>query len=68
MVSIGRYNLILIIACLYGIATELIQKYFIPNRDFSLFDIMADVTGAVVAYLVVRLTMNKIKPSDSSEV
>ena len=34
---------ILVIACLYGVATEFIQKYFIPNRDFDIYDIAADL-------------------------
>ena len=38
---------ILIIACLYGIAMEIIQKYFIPNRDFDIYDIAADCVGAI---------------------
>ena len=63
MVSVRRYNSLLIIACLYGIATELMQKYFIPNRDFSLFDIAADMTGALAGYLFVRLAISRLKPS-----
>jgi VanZ family protein len=54
---------ILIIACLYGIAMEYVQKYFIPNRDFDIFDIAADIIGAGGGFLIVRLTVPKfIKP------
>lgn len=60
---VKRYNSLLVIACLYGIATELMQKYFIPNRDFSLFDIAADVTGSMIGYIIVRLFINRIRPS-----
>ena len=62
-VSVGRYNMILGIACLYGVATELIQKYLIPMRDFSIFDIIADASGAVIGYIIIRLIIHKIKPS-----
>jgi VanZ family protein len=62
-VSVNRYTSLLIIACLYGIATELIQKYFIPNRDFSVYDIAADITGSVAGYLFVRLTINRFRLS-----
>jgi VanZ family protein len=55
--SDSRFVLILIIACLYGIATELMQKYLIPNRDYDLFDIMADSIGAVLGFLFVLLTV-----------
>jgi VanZ family protein len=61
-VLVGRYNLILLVACLYGVATELIQKYFIPMRDFSIFDIIADASGAVIGYVAFRLIIHKIKP------
>jgi VanZ family protein len=47
---------ILIVACLYGIAMEYVQKYFIPNRDFDIYDIAADIVGAVAGFLFVRLT------------
>jgi len=55
--SDSRFVLILIIACLYGIATELMQKYLIPNRDYDIFDIMADSIGAVLGFLFVLLTV-----------
>ena len=63
MVLVSRYNSLLIIACLYGIATELMQKYFIPNRDFSMYDIAADMTGALAGYLFVRMAISRFKPS-----
>jgi VanZ family protein len=62
-ISNRRYILVLIIASMYGVATELMQKYLIPMRDFSIFDIIADVTGAIIAYVVFLLTIQKIKPS-----
>lgn len=49
------YFRITIIACLYGYAMELIQKYFIPNRDYDIRDIAADVIGAIVGLLLVRM-------------
>lgn len=35
----------------YGIAIEFVQKWCIPNRSFEALDIMADVTGAVGAFV-----------------
>ena len=44
-----------VIICIgYGIAVEFIQKYYIPNRSFDLYDIVADTLGSVVAYWFVR--------------
>jgi VanZ family protein len=31
----------------YGIIMEYVQKYFIPNRSFDLWDIMADTIGSI---------------------
>ena len=59
----SRYILILIIACLYGVATELMQKYLIPNRDYDIYDIMADSIGALLGYIFVRLIVNRLKIS-----
>lgn len=57
----GRiYFNIFIIACLYGISMEFVQKYFIPNRDFDLYDIIADIIGAFAGYLFVRMIIPRI--------
>ena len=55
--SPSRYVLILIIACLYGVATELMQKYLIPNRDYDIYDIMADTIGAALGFLFVLVSV-----------
>jgi VanZ family protein len=34
----------------FGVATELMQKYWIPGRDFDLMDIIADMFGAGIGY------------------
>ena len=46
---------IFILAAAYGIGMEYVQKYFIPNRDFELGDIIADLIGASLAYGVSNL-------------
>ena len=48
-----------IIACLYGIAMEIMQKYFIPNRDFDIYDITADAGGALLGFLIVHMTVKR---------
>ena len=55
------FFLIFIIACLYGTAMEYVQKYFIPFRDFDLYDIMADVAGAAVGYVIISLLLIRRK-------
>ena len=48
-----------IIACLYGFGTEVMQKYFSPNRDFDIYDIAADAGGALLGFLIVRMKVNR---------
>jgi hypothetical protein len=43
---------IMLAAIVWGIATELIQKYFVVNRQFDWIDWLADSMGAVAAYFV----------------
>ena len=58
-----KFFLIFIVACLYGTAMEYVQKYFIPFRDFDLYDILADVGGAAAGYILVGLTVTLTRKS-----
>lgn len=40
-----------VICLLYGIAMELVQRYFIPNRSFDTGDIIADGIGSLLAVI-----------------
>jgi VanZ family protein len=42
---------IAIYAFLYGILIEFIQEYFVPNRSFDVWDIVADTVGCIAGYL-----------------
>jgi hypothetical protein len=44
------FFLIYILGSAYGIASEFIQKYWIPGRDYDNEDIIADLIGAGLAY------------------
>ena len=44
-----------------GIGLEYVQRYFIPNRTFDLYDILADATGAVTIFLLL-ISTGKKKP------
>ena len=46
---------IAIAACIWGLTTELIQKYFIPDRSFDMFDLGADSLGVLMAYTWCRI-------------
>ncbi len=41
---------IAIAACTWGLTTEFIQKFFITDRSFDLFDLAADCLGVLIAW------------------
>lgn len=50
----NRHNVFLLIAaiCLcYGVAMEFVQKYFVANRSFDIWDIVADAVGCGLGLL-----------------
>lgn len=40
---------------IFGIITELLQKYYIPGRSFSLIDCLADIIGGFGALIIARI-------------
>ncbi len=42
------------LAFIYGIIMEFVQKNFIPNRTFDRGDIVADLAGSLLGYLVTQ--------------
>lgn len=43
-----------IAAIVWGVITELIQGYFIPNRDMDLKDWLADSAGIIVGFFLIQ--------------
>lgn len=43
------------IGVVYGVAMEFVQKYWIPNRSFDYWDILADTIGCLIGYLSLRI-------------
>ena len=41
-------------ACIWGLTTEFIQKFYIPTRSFDLLDWAADSAGVLIAFLYCR--------------
>jgi VanZ family protein len=50
--KINLFIKITLATCIWGITTELIQKFFIPGRQFDLLDWAADSLGAILAFFV----------------
>ncbi len=47
-------------ACLFGLAMEFVQKYYIPHRAFEMLDFAADSVGAIIAFLLLRQKLSKV--------
>jgi VanZ family protein len=56
----GKYLRLALVASFYGFAMEVIQKYFIPNRDFDIYDIASDVLGAFIGYVLARMILQRL--------
>lgn len=54
--------IVLVLAVLYGTLVELVQKQWIPNRSFDVYDIIADAAGAVLGLFVWLRVYKKNKP------
>lgn len=54
-------------AIVWGITVEIIQKYFIPGRDFELLDWAADSVGALVALWISIKIQKRFFSSDNKE-
>ena len=50
--KLNLFTRITIATIVWGLTTELIQKYFIPGRQYDLNDWLADSAGAVIAFFV----------------
>jgi hypothetical protein len=52
------YITIVLLTAAFGVIMEFVQMYWVPNRSFDAYDIVADITGAVAAgaWLIRRIT------------
>ena len=55
-----KFLLITIAGIALGYLLELVQKYFVPNRDYDMWDVLADSIGAVAGLLIsIKLFIKK---------
>jgi VanZ family protein len=45
---------IALVTAIWGLTTELIQKFFVPSRSFDLTDLLADCLGGLTALLICK--------------
>jgi glycopeptide antibiotics resistance protein len=48
-----------IATALWGLAAELIQKYFIPMRSYDVVDLIANTLGAIIAFVYFKAKFGK---------
>jgi VanZ family protein len=57
------YNgVLLFLVLLFGIMVEIIQFFWVPNRDFDLYDVAADMGGSFLGLFVWLRVYKKNKP------
>ena len=54
----GRYAVTL--SCLYGIGIELLQEFVIVQRNFEIYDLVANLSGAIIGYGIFQLVYFKL--------
>jgi VanZ family protein len=55
---LGKALIICFLAFDYGVAMEFVQKYYVPNRSFDVWDIVADGVGCMLPYFWLRKKVN----------
>lgn len=55
----GIFFLTFILSSLYGIGMEYYQKYFVVNRGFEISDMIADVTGSLIGWMLYKALSSK---------
>ena len=58
----SKWMWLLLAAIVYGAAVEFIQRDWVPNRDFDLYDLLADTLGAIAGLVVWLRVYKKNKP------
>ena len=59
--NIRVFFYITILAIVYGILMEFVQKFFTKDRNFDITDIMADTAGALAGWWFIKWQWNKMQ-------
>ena len=54
----ARYAVTL--SCSYGIGIELLQEFVIVHRNFEIYDLVANLSGAIIGYGIFQLVYFKL--------
>ena len=55
------YFIIVILAIVYGVGMEYVQKYFTVDRSFDITDMLADAAGSIIGYFFFRFVAIRIR-------
>jgi hypothetical protein len=58
IIKLRKILLLIIITLSYAISSEIIQQFFIENRQGSVFDFIADMVGIILAYTLFLIYKN----------
>lgn len=53
-ISLHYFLIVLILAIFLGISIEFLQEYYTQNRTFDWYDIVANVLGAIISFILVK--------------
>ncbi len=56
---------IALVGLAYGVAMEFVQKYWIPNRNFDVFDILADGVGCFLPFVFLKQMVKALFSSNA---
>jgi len=59
--KINYFTRIAIAACIWGLAIEFIQKFFVSSRDFDLLDWAADTVGILIAFWICKRILKYVE-------
>lgn len=57
-----------IASSLYGCAMEFVQKYCTSDRDFDVWDMVADTVGAILSYFCMRYIFNQYQKKKNIQI
>jgi len=58
----GFSFLLFLVAVIYGLIVEFVQKWWVPNRDFDYFDVLFDALGSLLGLVAWWWLYKKNKP------
>jgi hypothetical protein len=62
-----KIRMVLVVAIAYGLLVEIVQKNWVPNRSFDLYDVLADAAGSMLGLFVWLRVNKKVKGAEKNK-